>query len=90
MWSEETKPENEHRYLKKTWTDKMFFEKYKGENLRGIVEEIHPSKCTVYFYQLGFLSTIVYSEVQVVVLSEKTESILIIMQMDNQKTMLEQ
>jgi len=38
MWSEENKPEGAYRFLKKTWTDKDFFEKFKGQKLRALVE----------------------------------------------------
>jgi endonuclease YncB( thermonuclease family) len=38
IWSEESKPEGAYRYLKKTWTDKEFFEKFKEQKLKGLVE----------------------------------------------------
>uniref|UniRef100_A0A1J3JA98 Uncharacterized protein n=1 Tax=Noccaea caerulescens TaxID=107243 RepID=A0A1J3JA98_NOCCA len=74
IWSEETKPEGAYRYLKKTWTEKEFFEKFKGQKLKGLVEEIQPSKAIVYFPEEGFITTLNFSEVQVVVISEKLEN----------------
>ena len=41
-----------------------------------VVEEIHPSKAVVYSKELGWIGTVNFSEVQVVVLSEKQESIV--------------
>lgn len=38
IWNEEAKPEGALRYLKRTWTDKEFFEKYKTSKLTAIVE----------------------------------------------------
>ena len=38
VWSEENKPEGAHRFLKKGWDKKEFFEKFKNQKLRGIVE----------------------------------------------------
>lgn len=74
IWSEEAQPEGSHRYLKKTWTEQEFYNKFSKTKLKGIVEEIHPSKAIIYFSDEGFIGTINFSEVQVVVLSEKSES----------------
>jgi hypothetical protein len=38
LWSEENKPEGAHRYLKRNWTDKEFYEKFKGQKLKALVE----------------------------------------------------
>lgn len=43
--------------------------------IRGIIEEIHPSKAILYFHKEGFIGTINFCDVQVVVLSEKNNSI---------------
>ena len=69
IWSEESKPENAYRYLKKTWTEKEFYDKFKGQKLKGLIEEVHPSKATIYFPDEGFMTSLNFSEVQVVVLS---------------------
>lgn len=89
IWSEESKPEGAYRYLKKTWTEKEFFEKFKGQKLKGLVEEIHPSKATIYFAEEGFLTSVTFSEVQVVVLSEKLESKACSTQMEKARATLE-
>jgi hypothetical protein len=83
IWSEDNKPAGAYRYLKKTVTDKEFFEKFKGQKLGGLVEEIHPSKAVIYFAEEGFLTTLNFSEVQVVVLSEKLASKTLFMQTES-------
>ncbi len=75
VWSEENKPEGAYRYLKKTITEKELFEKIKGQKVKALVEEIHPSKALLYFADEGILVNLNFSEVQVVVLSEKLQSI---------------
>lgn len=74
IWSEEAKPEGAHRYLKKGLTEKELFEKFKGQKVKAVVEEIHPSKTLLYFSEEGILTNLSFSEVQVVVLSEKLQS----------------
>lgn len=44
---------------------------YKGEKIKGIVEEVHPSKAVIYLPKDEVNITLNFSEVQVVVLSEK-------------------
>ena len=37
IWSEENKPQGAYRYLKKTTTDKEFYEKFKGKAITALV-----------------------------------------------------
>lgn len=73
LWSLENKPKGADRYLKLDWTDKSFFESFNGKTIKAVVEEIHPSKAVLYSQDLGWIGTVNFSEVQVVVLSEKQE-----------------
>jgi staphylococcal nuclease domain-containing protein 1 len=54
-------------------TVKQFSEEFQGTLLNGIIEEVQPSKFTVYFPQQRFIGRIESPELQVVVLSEKVE-----------------
>lgn len=73
VWSEENKPRGAFRYLQKNLAEDQFFKENKGnQKLSGIVEEIHPSKAVVYFPEEGFITTLTFSDIQVVVLSEKS------------------
>jgi hypothetical protein len=49
QWSDDKKPQGAFRYLVKDLDTKDLVKKYQGKALRGIVEEIHPSKASVYF-----------------------------------------
>lgn len=73
LWSLDNKPKGAERFLKRTWTDKELLDSFKGKKLRAVVEEIHPSKVLLYSEEIGWLGTLNFSEVQVVVLSEKQE-----------------
>ena len=61
IWSQENKPHGAYRYLKKTTTDKEFFEKFKGQTIKALVEQVNPSKALLYFENEGFLTTINFS-----------------------------
>ena len=76
MWYQDKEPANAKRYLKLDWTDKDFHNSFKGKKIKAIVEEIHPSKAVIYSEEIGWMGTIHFSEIQVVVLSEKQESTL--------------
>lgn len=58
---------------------------YKGEKIKGIVEEVHPSKVVIYLPKDEVNITLNFSEVQVVVLSEKLASKLFLTQMEKAK-----
>jgi len=47
--------------LRKTTTEKEFFEKFKNQRIKGLVEEIHPSKAVLYFPDEGFFTTLNFS-----------------------------
>lgn len=49
QWSDDKKPHGAYRYLAKDLDTKELVKKYQGKSLKGIVEEIHPSKASVYF-----------------------------------------
>ena len=77
LWYQDKEPKNSKRYLKLDWTDKDFLNSFKGKKIQAIVEEIHPSKAILYSEELGWLGTVNFSEVQVVVLSDKQEGIFL-------------
>ena len=52
-----------------------------------MVEELHPSKAILYSEEIGWIGTVNFSEVQVVVLSEKQQSSLEYIQMVKRQAM---
>ena len=54
--------------------EKEILEKYRGDVIKGLIEDIHPSKATIYLEKDGYVGHLSFSDVQVVVLSEKTKS----------------
>ena len=71
LWYEVKEPENSRRYVKLDWKEQDLLNSFKNKSLRAVIEEIHPSKAMVYCPEIGWMGTINFSEVQVVVLSEK-------------------
>jgi hypothetical protein len=55
--------------VKLDWKEQDFFNSFKGKTIKAIIEEIHPSKAVIYCPEVGWMGTINFSEVQVVVLS---------------------
>lgn len=85
LWSLENKPKGAERYLRKDLTEKDVLAALKGKKVKAVVEEIHPSKVVLYSEELGWLGTVNYSEIQVVVLSEVLQSKNIFIKMDKSK-----
>jgi len=73
LWYQDKEPKNSKRFLKLDWTDKDFLNSFRGKIIRAVVEEIHPSKAVLYSEEHGWMGTVNFSEVQVVVLSDKQE-----------------
>lgn len=73
LWSD--RPEKEPLYARRLSEKsvKQFADEFQGTLLNGIIDEIQPSKFTVYFPQQRFIGRVESPELQVVVLSEKTE-----------------
>lgn len=53
-------------------TTKQIAEEFSGKTVKGIVEEVQPSKFVIYLPEKGYLFELSSPELQVVVLSEKT------------------
>lgn len=88
IWNE-SKDSAALRRLKADANEEEIIKLYKGEVIKGIVEEVHPSKAVIFLPKDEALVTLNFSEIQAVVLSEKLPSKPIFMKMEKARVTFE-
>lgn len=73
IWNQEA-DKKAFRELNKNVTEAELIKLYKGQTIKAVIEEVHPSKAVIFLAKENALATLNFSEVQTVVLTEKLPS----------------